>query len=145
MGKVSNFKKYKLYRDYVRILKKNSVFLEEECNAKVDMVGRIYSVVNVPIEEIGNQYTLKKSDIDQLSTQFISEYRIKLSNALNKMGLIEFYKEYEIKKVGKYNYLIIFGFSMFRTDVLAKKILYRYIPVFLFLSIISYYLFKLFL
>lgn len=144
MGKVSIFKKYKLYKEYLTILKNNKEILLEECNAKVDKIGRVYSVVNIPLEEIGVQYTLKKSDIDQLSTQFISEYRFKLSNLLNNIGLVEFYKEYEIKKVGKSNYLIVFGFSLFRTDLLAKKIFYRYLPILVTVSIISYFLFKLF-
>lgn len=144
MRKVSIFKKYKLYKEYINILKKNKEVLLEECNARVDKIGRIYSVVNIPIDEIGAQYTLKKSDIDQLSSQFVTEYRFKLSTLLNNIGLVEFYKEYEIKKVGKTNYLIVFGFSLFRTDIFAKNLFYKYLPIAIVFFIISYFLFKLF-
>lgn len=141
MGKITLIRKIKLFREYLRILKTNDTQLDDQFSARVDRVGRIYKVVNVPPDEIGANFNLKKSDIDRISTGYVTDYKLKLSTYLNKIGLIELYSEYEVRKVGKYNYLVIFGYSLFRSDKLFKTVLYKVLPLILIASGIFFYFF----
>lgn len=141
------FKKLKVFLNYRRTIKNIEENLGRELNARVDNAYRIYTVVNVPVEVFEEPYNFRKSDIDKISEKYIKEYFSKLSDLLNKNGLIEMYDVYDIKKVDKYSYLTIVGFSLFRTDKLFTKILLRWIPISLLLSIIGstiYFLFKTF-
>lgn len=141
------FKKLKVFLNYRRTIKNIEENLGRELNARVDNAYRIYTVVNVPVEVFEEPYNFRKSDIDKISEKYIKEYFSKLSDLLNKNGLIEMYDVYDIKKVDKYSYLTIIGFSLFRTDKLFTKILLRWIPISLLLSIIGstiYFLFKTF-
>jgi len=140
MGKISIIRKIKLFKEYLKILKDREVDLESEFSARIDKVGRIYKVVNVPPNEIGTNFNLKKSDIDRISLGYINLYKDKLALYLNNIGLIELYSEYEVRKVGKYNYLIVFGYSLFRSDKIVKTLLYKVLPVSIVLiSIICYF------
>lgn len=141
------FKKLKVFLNYRRTIKNIEENLERQLNARVDNAYRIYTVVNVPVEVFEEPYNFRKSDIDKISEKYIKEYFSKLSDILNKNGLIEMYNVYDIKKVDKYSYLTVIGFSLFRTDKLFTKILLRWIPISLLLSIIGitiYFLFKTF-
>lgn len=141
------FKKLKVFLNYRRTIKNIEENLGRELNARVDNAYRIYTVVNVPVEVFEEPYNFRKSDIDKISEKYIKEYFSKLSDLLNKNGLIEMYNVYDIEKVDKYSYLTIVGFSLFRTDKLFTKILLRWIPISLLLSIIGstiYFLFKTF-
>lgn len=141
------FKKLKVFLNYRRTIKNIEENLERQLNARVDNAYRIYTVVNVPVEVFEEPYNFRKSDIDKISEKYIKEYFSKLSDLLNKNGLIEMYNVYDIKKVDKYSYLTVIGFSLFRTDKLFTKILLRWIPISLLLSIIAttiYFLFKTF-
>lgn len=141
------FKKLKVFLNYRRTIKNIEENLERQLNARVDNAYRIYTVVNVPVEVFEEPYNFRKSDIDKISEKYIKEYFSKLSDLLNKNGLIEMYNVYDIKKVDKYSYLTVIGFSLFRTDKLFTKILLRWIPISLLLSIIVttiYFLFKTF-
>ena len=141
------FKKLKVFLNYRRTIKNIEENLGRELNARVDNAYRIYTVVNVPVEVFEEPYNFRKSDIDKISEKYIKEYFSKLSELLNKNGLIEMYNVYDIEKVDKYSYLTIVGFSLFRTDKLFTKILLRWIPISLLLSIIGstiYFLFKTF-
>lgn len=106
------FKKIGLFRSYSKILKSNKVELEGQFNMKIDYVDRIYTVVNVPIDMVGEPYNLRKSDIDNISEKYLKEYIARSSEYLNSIGLFELYSFYEpIKKVDKYSYLIVLGFK----------------------------------
>ena len=106
------FKKIGLYRSFSKILEANKVSLEANFNMKIDYANRIYTVVNVPIDSIGEPYNLRKSDIDNISEKYLKEYISKSSEFLNSIGLVELYGFYEpIKKVDKYSYLIILGYK----------------------------------
>lgn len=106
------FKKISLYRSFSKILELNKVSLEANFNMKIDYANRIYTVVNVPIDSIGEPYNLRKSDIDTISEKYLKEYISKSSEYLNSIGLVELYGFYEpIKKVDKYSYLIILGYK----------------------------------
>ena len=91
---------------------------------------------------IGEAYSLKKSDIDRISETYIREYIFEVSKLLNSKGLMELYRTYEIKKVDKYSYLIVIGFSLLETPKLYNNLYYKFIPGLVILSIISYFLLK---
>ena len=113
--KVSFIKKISLYFQYRRNLKIFESELQERFNARVDNINRIYTVLNIPENMIEEPYNIRKSDIDALSQTLIKDYSGELGKFLNSKGLTELYKFYDIKKVDKLSYLLIFGFSLFNT------------------------------
>lgn len=142
MNRISFFKKLQLFLNYKRIVKQNKIELERSLNIRVDNAQRLYTVLNVPEELIGEAYSLKKSDIDRISETYIREYVYEVSKFLNSKGLIELFRTYEIKKVDKYSYLIVIGFSLIETPKLYNNLYYKIIPSVVVLSTIAYFLFK---
>jgi hypothetical protein len=142
MNKISFFKKLKLFVNYKRIVKQNKIELERSLNIRVDNAERLYTVLNVPEELIGEAYSLKKSDIDRISETYIREYIFEVSKLLNSKGLMELYRTYEIKKVDKYSYLIVIGFSLIETPTFYNNLYYKIIPSIIFLGIIGYFLLR---
>jgi hypothetical protein len=142
MNKISFFKKLQLFINYKKIVKQNKLELERSLNIRVDNAERLYTVLNVPEELIGEAYSLKKSDIDRISETYIREYVYEVSKLLNSKGLMELFRTYEIKKVDKYSYLIVIGFSLLETPTLYNNLYYKVIPSVLFLSTIAYFLFR---
>jgi hypothetical protein len=112
--------------------------MEEVFGARIDKAYRIYNVLNIPAEMIGEPYNLRKSDIDKLAETSIREYTVKISEYLDSKGLKEMYDFYEVKKVDKYSYLVVLGFSLpndtFRSNKYYDNLRYRVIPV---VSVIS--------
>lgn len=121
MKKISYIKKIKLFLNYRKNLRKISSQLEQDFNARVDGALRIYTVLNVPIELIEEPYNLRKEDIDKLAKNYISDYSQKLSGFLNSKNLMEMYDYYEVKKVDKYSYLLVFGFSLFDSAIFFRN------------------------
>jgi hypothetical protein len=142
MNKASFLKKLQLFLNYKRIVKQNKLELERSLNIRVDNAQRLYTVLNVPEELIGEAYSLKKSDIDRISETYIREYVYEVSKLLNSKGLMELFRTYEVKKVDKYSYLIVIGFSLIETPKLYNNLYYKVIPSVLFLSTIAYFLFR---
>jgi len=140
--KISLFKKIKLFRSFSKVLKENSSELELKFGIRIDNAKRLYTVLNIPKDLIGEEYSLKKSDIDRISENYIRQYSADLGGYLNSKGLNELYKFYKIDKVDKYSYLIVFGFSLFKSDKFYDKIYYRLIPSLLLLSIVLFFIFK---
>jgi hypothetical protein len=130
MNKISFFKKLKLFVNYKRIVKQNKIELERSLNIRVDNAERLYTVLNVPEELIGEAYSLKKSDIDRISETYIREYIFEVSKLLNSKGLMELYRTYEIKKVDKYSYLIVIGFSLIETPTFYKLFFTQIVKLF---------------
>jgi hypothetical protein len=128
MDQISIFKKIKLFSIFKKIVNQNKVELEQTLNIRIDDAFRLYTVLNIPQEFIGEAYDLKKSDIDRISEGYIREYTSKLSSILNQKGLSELYTFYESKKVDKYSYLIVVGFSMFKSDKYYNNLYYKFIP-----------------
>jgi hypothetical protein len=137
-NKISFFKKIKIFREFRKILKLNKTELEQIFGARIDNAYRIYNVLNIPAEMIGEPYNLRKSDIDKLAETSIREYTVKISEYLDSKGLKEMYDFYEVKKVDKYSYLVVLGFSLpndtFRSNKYYDNLRYRVIPV---VSVIS--------
>lgn len=140
MKRYGLFKKIKLFFSYRRTVLDIEETLERELGARVDRAYRIYTVVNIPKIEIDEPYNLRKSDIDRISERYLKDFSNKISSFLNSKGLMEMYDIYDINKVDKYSYLVVIGFSIFRTDKVFRKLLFRWLPISLFilLSIIMF-------
>ena len=140
------FKKIKLYREYKKIIKENRVSLEANYSIRIDRANRLYTVLNIPEENFGEPYNLRKSDIDQISERYIREYINRLSSFLNEKGLSELYDFYEpVKKVDKYSYLIILGYKPLNTVEYNNFLWFRFFPAIGIITIISlvlYFIFK---
>jgi hypothetical protein len=141
MGRITYFTKIKLFLSYRKIVKQNKLDLKKNLNIRVDNAYRLYTVLNVPKELIGEEYSLKKSDIDRISETYIREYSGEVSRFLNSKGLVELFRSYEIKKVDKYSYLIVIGFSLFQSNIFYNNLYYKFTPALIILSILSYFLF----
>lgn len=116
MKNVSLLKRIKLFSLFKKTLKENKDELSLKFNLRIDKASRLYTVLNVPEELVGEAYSLKKSDIDRISENYIKQYSNELGEYLNSKGLNELYDFYKIDKVGKYSYLIVFGFSLFKSQ-----------------------------
>lgn len=137
---MSLFKKISIFKDYRKSLKLCKNELEQKFGARVDNAWRIYNVINIPIESIGEPYLLKKSDIDKIAETTIREYTTELGKFLDSKGLQEMYDFYELSKVDKYSYLVVVGFSLpnssFRSNVYYDNIRLKIIPATVGLSIL---------
>lgn len=131
-SKVSFFKKLKIFKDFRKTLRLNKTEIQEVFGARIDNAYRIYNVINIPVEEVGEPYNLRKTDIDLIAEKSVREYSSSISNYLNSKGLQEMYDFYEVKKVDKYSYLIVIGFSLsndsFRSNRYYDNLRYRFIP-----------------
>ena len=141
MKNISFFKKIKLFRSYRKSLKNISSELEGRFNLRIDNAYRTYTVLNIPEEIIGESYSLRKVDIDRISENFIKEYISELSKYLTTKGLQELHKVYKVDKVDKYSYLIVTGFSLFKSDKYYNNLYYRVLPISILLSAILLFLF----
>jgi hypothetical protein len=142
MKNISLFKKIKLFNYFKKLLKQNKSELELKFNIRIDNAYRLYTVINVPEELIGEAYSLKKSDIDRISENYIKQYSSELGRYLNSKGLNELYDFYKIDKVDKYSYLIVFGFKLFESNKYYNNLYYKVIPTSILLSIILFFIFK---
>ena len=141
MANISFLKKLRLFSLYKKNVKKNKVKLERELNIRIDYSYRLYTVLNIP-EELYGEFTLKKSDIDKISENYIREYIFEVSKFLKGIGLNELFESYEVKKVDKYSYLLVIGFSLFRSNVFYNNLYYKFLPILATISVVSYFLLK---
>jgi hypothetical protein len=123
------FKKLSLFFTYRKSLLKIEKNLETQFGSRVDRAYRIYTVLNIPKELIEEPYNLRKSDIDVLAQNFIKDYSQQLSKFLDTNGLMELYDFYDIEKVEKYSYLLIFGFKLFNTQKFLRNAILIYTPL----------------
>ena len=136
MKRISLFKKIKLFREFKQKIKYNKEDLEKSFNIRIDDSYRLYTVLNIPEDLIGEAYSLKKSDIEKISENFIREFSLGVSIFLDSKELKELYEVYEIKKVDKYSFLIIIGYSLFKSNKYYDRLYYRVIPATIIISII---------
>jgi hypothetical protein len=123
MNKLKQFKYYK------KTINTHSIELKNKFNLRIDKAKRLYTVLNIPEEIFGEAYSIKKSDIDKISENFIRAYSQELFNYLNSKNLIELYKLYDFKKVGKYSYLLVYGFSLFNSVKYYNLLYYILLPI----------------
>lgn len=129
-------KKLKLFFFYKKTINQAKFELEQQFKVRIDNAQRLYTVVNVPEELVGEAYSLKKSDIDRISENFVRAFTQDLSKILNNKGLSELYEIYEIRKVDKYSYLLVIGFSLIKSNKLYNFLYYGVIPSLVVASII---------
>lgn len=134
MKRISFFRKLKLFFYYKKVLNENKIRLERELNIRIDDAKRMYTVLNIP-EELYGEFTLKKSDIDKISESYIREYNVAVSTFLKSIGLTELFESYEVRKVDKYSYLLIIGFSIFKTNKFYDRLYYRVFPILILLLV----------
>jgi hypothetical protein len=128
MNKISLRKKIQLYLTYRKTLEKNREDLFQNFTSRIDKVYRIYTVINLPKEEMEEPYNFRKRDLDIFAEKYIREYSQNMGKYLNNLGLNELYDIYEVKKVDKFSYLIVIGFRLFNTDKLAKNFWLKVLP-----------------
>ena len=130
--KTSLWNKLKLFREYRKIIKLSETEITEIFGARIDNAYRIYNVLNIPEEMIGEPYNMRKTDIDRFAETMVKEYSIKISEYLDEKNLKEMYDFYEIRKVEKYAYLVVLGFSLpndpFRSNEYYDIIKFRVLP-----------------
>lgn len=141
MKKVSFFKKLQLLRTFNKTIKENKVELQNKFNIRIDRAKRLYTVLNIPEELIGEAYSLKKSDIDRISETYIKSYGEELATFLNSKGLSELYQYYQIEKVDKYAYLLVFGFRLIKSDKFYKNVYYIILPASVIVSLSLLFIF----
>ncbi len=116
-------KKFKLLFTYIKIILNNKSVLNESYKIRYDYIFRLYTIINIPTDLIPEAYDLKKSDIDKLSQSYVSDSMVNISSLLNKIGLIELYVVYDLKKVDKYSYLVVIGFKFLKLEKLFRNLL----------------------
>ena len=116
-------KKFRLLFTYIKIILNNKSVLNESYKIRYDYIFRLYTIINIPTDLIPEAYDLKKSDIDKLSQSYVSDFMVNISSLLNKIGLIELYVVYDLKKVDKYSYLVVIGFKFLKLEKLFRNLL----------------------
>jgi steroid 5-alpha reductase family enzyme len=110
--------------------------LSQKYSIRIDKAWRMYTVLNIPEELVGEAFSLKKSDIDRISDNYIRQFYTELGQELNKNGLTELFNIYDIQKVDKYSYLVVIGFSLFKSQKYFNLLYYIGIPVSIILLIL---------
>ena len=118
------WKSIRLFLFFRKTILSNKTVLLNNFGCRTDYICRIYTVLNVPKEFIEEPYNLRTTDIDSISQNYIKLYATELQNYLNQLGLRELFDFYEMKKVDKYSYLLVFGFSLFNTRKMTYNLLY---------------------
>lgn len=129
-------KKLKLFFLWRKTIKESKFELQQKFNLRIDSAQRLYTVINVPEELIGEAYALKKQDIDRISETYIRGFSGELTQTLNEKGLQELFRVYEIRKVEKYSYLLVIGFSLFESQRYYNSLYYIITPLLILTSII---------
>lgn len=126
---VSLLKKIRLFSFYRKTIKENRSEIEGNFGLRIDKAQRLYTVLNIPEEIIGDAFSLKKSDIDRISENYIKEYSAEVTRSLTSKGLGELLSYYEVRKVDKYSYLVVIGFSLFRSNEYYDTLYWRVYPI----------------
>lgn len=130
------FKRLKLFFEYQKVIKNLKFELQQKFNIRIDRAKRMYTVINVPEELIGEAFSLKKSDIDRISENYVRSFTQELGALLNNNGLQELHQVYEIQKVDKYSYLIVIGFRLFKSHTFYNRLYYIFTPLTILTAII---------
>jgi hypothetical protein len=116
MKNISFIKKIRLFLLYRKTIKQIENELKRNFNLKIDKASRLYTIFTIPTEAIEEPYNIRRADFDVLVQNFIKSYTNDLSKFLNSKGLNELYGIYEMEKIDSYNYLLIYGYSLFKSD-----------------------------
>lgn len=143
MKRISLFKKIKIFASYKRTLRSVKFELETKYGVRIDNAYRLYTVLNIPSNLIGENYNLNKSDIDKISETYIREFMKEISIFLESKGLRELFTFDKVSKKDKYSYLIVILFSLMDNDKYYKNIYFKVIPTLsiILLSLMTYLIF----
>jgi len=123
------FKNIKLFNFYKKRIKTVQDTLKLKYNVRIDKADRMYTVLNIPENLIGEAYSLKRSDIERISQTYLKEYVTELGIYLDSIELKELHKTYTVEKVGKYSFLLVFGFSLFKSHKYYNFMYYVFTPL----------------
>ena len=137
MKDVGLFKKIRLFRLFKKVVNQNKVELNSNFGIRVDRAYRLYTILNIPEELIGDAFSLRKTDIDRISEPYIKGYTNELGSFLNSKGLGEMYDFYELKKEDKFSWKIVIGYKLFKSNEWYNKLYFRILPIFLFSILIT--------
>jgi hypothetical protein len=106
----------------------------------------MYTVLNIPENVFEEPYNLRKSDIDNIARNYINEFRKNFSSFLVSRGLLELFDVYEVRKVDKYSYLLVFGYSLINTKKFTNNLISTSIVflVLIFIFVVGLAIFKTF-
>ena len=134
------FKKFRLFLYWRKIINNNRSLIKNKFSLRKDFACRLYTVINVPEELVGDSYSLRKSDIDTITKNYVESYTQDVSKWFNENGLTELYRVYEIRKVEKYSWLLVLGFSQFETNKFYNRLYYVFLPSLVLISIMMLFL-----
>jgi hypothetical protein len=87
----------------------------------------MYTVINLEEDnEMNENYNLSRSFLESQFEKTLKDQSTALATYLNSKGLNEMYSFYGVTKLTKYSFLVIYGFSLFKSDTLIEKI-YNYL------------------
>ena len=66
------FKRLKLFFLYRSTIKKNLLTLNSSFNLRKDLSNRLYTVINVPVENFDEPYNIRTSDINAIAEELKS-------------------------------------------------------------------------
>ena len=129
MRNIGFLKKIRLFNFFKKVVNQNKDELNYKFGIRVDRAYRLYTILNIPEELIGEAFSDRESDIDRISETYIKEYTNELGSFLNTKGLSEIYDFYELKKENKFSWKIVIGYKLFRSNEWYDKLYYRLLPV----------------
>ena len=73
--------------------------------------------------------TVSQYNVSKISETYIRGFSGELTQMLNERGLQELFRVYEIRKVEKYSYLLVIGFSLFESQRYYNTVYYIVTPL----------------
>lgn len=110
MMRISFSKKLKLMKEYRSYIKKSKTLLLDS-NFRIDSVYRLYTVVNIPLISIPEQYRLNKKDVAKLEMSYMDEEVGKHVKLFNKIGLNGLFSEPILERVEANTYLVYYNYK----------------------------------
>lgn len=111
------FKKIRLYKAYRKIVKEKEQELLSKFNVRVDKLGRLYTVINVPPQAD----TFGPTDGPRITKALLQNWLNKLDNYLIEIGVKEFTAVQELKEIDEMNYLLIIKFKLLNVSKIANN------------------------
>ena len=134
------YRSIKFYFVYRNTILKNRDILKNDFNVDIDWVNRLYTVINVPETEVEEPFNIRKADIEAMSKKYVDDYVKSMNKWYSQNSLRELIEIYEFRKISKYSYLMVTGYSMFKTNKVANVLMYFVLPVSIIISLLAYFL-----
>lgn len=132
-------KKINLYFKYRSALLKHKKEILNKFGLKIDMVNRMYTVINIP-DSLGEPYNVRKADIDKMTEDYMKNYFSSISEYFNSIGMSEMYDlQKPIERLDKLSYLIVIGFKFLDTARSHSILIYGILPLLIILPTIYFF------